>query len=88
MVFCENERPPSCDMGTQGLNKKNMCKIHDSFDEAIDGLDKKRRVSYHNLKKIIRQIRPTSDKVVGTLNKKRKVVSQKLGESEIHPSCH
>jgi hypothetical protein len=40
------------------------------------------------LKKIIRQIRPTSDKVIETLNKKRKVVPQKLGEREIHPSCH
>jgi hypothetical protein len=40
------------------------------------------------LKKIIRQICSTSDKVIETLNKKREVVSQKLGESEIHPSCH
>jgi hypothetical protein len=40
------------------------------------------------LKKIIRQIRPTFDKVIETLNKKRKVVSHKMGESEIHPSCH
>ena len=88
MFFCENESPPSCDMGRRGLNKKNMHKIHDSCDEAIDGLEKKRRVSYHNLKKIIRQIRPTSDKVIETLNKKCKIVSEKLGESEIHPNCH
>jgi hypothetical protein len=74
-LFCENENHPSCDMGRQGLNKKNMYKIHDSCDEAIDGLDKKPRVSYHNLKKIIRQICPTSDKVIETLNKKLKVVS-------------
>jgi hypothetical protein len=77
MIFCENESPPSCDMGKQVLNKKNMRKIHDSCDEAIDRLDKKRCVSYHNLKKIIHQIRPTSDKVIEALNKKRKVVSHK-----------
>jgi hypothetical protein len=65
-----------------------MRKIHDSCDEAIDRLDKKHRVSYHNLKKNIRQIRSTFDKVIEALKKKRKVVSQKLGESEIHPSCH
>jgi DNA-directed RNA polymerase subunit F len=65
-----------------------MHKIHDSCDEAIDHLDKIRRVSYHNLKKNICQIRSTSDKVVEALNKNRKVVSQKLGESEIHPSCN
>jgi hypothetical protein len=40
------------------------------------------------LKTIIRQIRSTSDMVIEALNKKRKVVSQKLGESEIHPICH
>jgi hypothetical protein len=40
MFFCENESPPSCDMGRQGLNKKNIHKIHDSCDEAIDGLNK------------------------------------------------
>jgi hypothetical protein len=88
MIFSENETPPSCDMGRQGLNKKKMRKIHDSCDEAIDRLDKKRRVSYHNLKKIVCQICPTSDKVIEALNKKRKAISQKLGESEIHPSCH
>jgi hypothetical protein len=35
MLFSENETPPGCDMGRQGLNKKNMCKIHGSCDEAI-----------------------------------------------------
>jgi hypothetical protein len=65
-----------------------MRRIHFSCDEAIEGLNKKRRVSYHNLKKIIRQIRPTSDKQIEALNKKRKIVSEKLGESEIHPNCH
>jgi hypothetical protein len=86
MLFSENETPPDCDMGRQGLNKKNMRKIHDSCDEAIEGLNKKRRVSYHNLKKNIHQIRPTCDKAIEALNKKRKVVSEKLGESEIHLS--
>jgi hypothetical protein len=38
MIFCENKSPPSCDMGKQVLNKKNMLKIHDSCDEAIDHL--------------------------------------------------
>jgi hypothetical protein len=65
-----------------------MRKIHDICDEAIEGLNKKHRVSYHNLKKIIRQIHLTCDKAIEALNKKCKVVSQKLGESEIHPSCH
>ena len=75
MFFSEIETPPSCDMGRQGLNKKNMRKIHDSCDEAIERSNQKCRVSYHNLKKIIRQIRPTSDKVIETLNKKCRVVS-------------
>ena len=65
-----------------------MRKIHDSCDEAIDDLDEKCRVSYHNLKKIIRQIHPTLDKKIEALNKKRKIVSEKLGESEIHPNFH
>ena len=65
-----------------------MHKIHENCDEAIDCLDKKRRVSYHNLKKIIRQICPTCDKAIEALNRKCKLVSQKLGESEIYPICH
>jgi hypothetical protein len=65
-----------------------MHKIHVICDEAIEGLNKKRRLSYHNLKKIIHQIRPACDKAIEALNKKRKVVIQKLGESEIHPSSH
>jgi hypothetical protein len=88
MLFSENETPPDCDMGRHGLNKKNMRKIHDSGDEAIEGLNKKRRLSYHNLKKIVRQIRPTCDKAIEALNKKLKLVSQKVGESQIHPICH
>jgi hypothetical protein len=40
MLFSENETPPGCDMGRQGLNKKNMREIHDSCDEAIKGLKK------------------------------------------------
>jgi hypothetical protein len=88
MIFSENETPPSCDMGRQGLNKKNMRKIHDNCDESIEGLNKKCRSSYQNLKNIIRQICPTCDKAIEALNKKCKLVSQKLGESEIHPICH
>jgi hypothetical protein len=88
ILFSENETALGCDMGRHGLNKKNMRKIHDSCDEAIDRLDKKCRVSYHNLKKIIHQIHSTYDKVIEALNKTRKVVFQKLAESEIHPSCH
>jgi hypothetical protein len=65
-----------------------MHRIHFSCDEAIKGLNEKSRVSYHNLKKIIRQIRLTSDKQIEALNKKRKIVYEKLGESEIHPNCH
>jgi hypothetical protein len=44
-----------------------MRRIHFSCDEAIEGLNKKRRVSYHNLKNIIRQIRSTSDKQIEAL---------------------
>ena len=88
MLFSQNESPPGCDMRRKGSNKKNMRRIHFSCDEAIEGLNKKSRVSYHNLKKIIRQIRPTSDKQIKALNKKRKIVSEKLSESEIHPNCH
>jgi hypothetical protein len=51
MLFSQNESPPSCDMGRQGLNKKNMHRIHFNCDEVRECLNKKRRVSYHNLKK-------------------------------------
>jgi hypothetical protein len=88
MLFSQNESPPGCDMHRQGLNKKNMRRIHFSCDEPIEGLNKKRRVSYHNLKKIIRQIRLTSDKKIEALNKKHKIVSEKLGETKIHPNCY
>jgi hypothetical protein len=88
MSFSENESPLDCNMGRQGLNKKNMCRIHFSCDEAIECLNKKCRVSYHNLEKIIRQIRLTSNKQIDALNKKHKIVYEKLGESEIHPNFH
>jgi hypothetical protein len=88
MFFSQNESPPGCNMGRHGLNKKKMCRIHSSCDEAIEGLNKKCRVSYHNLKKIICQIRPTSDKEIKALNKKCKIVSKKMDESEIHPNFH
>jgi hypothetical protein len=44
MIFSENETSLDCDMGIQGLNKKNMCKIYDSCDEAKEGLIKQCKV--------------------------------------------
>jgi hypothetical protein len=87
-LFSENETCIDCDMAIEGLNKKMMCGIHHSFDEPIHGLNKKRRVSYHNLKKTMYQIRPSCDETTQALNKKRILGYQNLGQSEIHPNFH
>jgi hypothetical protein len=70
MFFSENETPPGCDMDIHGLNKKYMHEIHHSCDEAIQGLNKTRRVSYHNLKKVISKICPSCDEAIHPLKKK------------------
>jgi ribosomal protein L34E len=44
-----------------------------SCDEAIQGLNKKRRLSYHNLKKVMREIHPSCDEAIQGLNKKRRL---------------
>jgi hypothetical protein len=44
-----------------------------NFDKAIQGLNKKHRLSYHNLKKIMREIRPSCDEAIQGLNKKRRL---------------
>jgi hypothetical protein len=42
----------------------NENKTHPSCDEAIRGLNKKCRLTYHNLKKVIREIRPSCDEAI------------------------
>jgi hypothetical protein len=48
----------------------NENETHPSCDEAIQGLNKKRRLTYHNLKKVIRETRPSCDEAIQGLNKK------------------
>jgi hypothetical protein len=88
MRFSENETPPGCYMAIQGLNKKSMREIHHNYDEATQGLNTKRRVSYLNLKKVMCKIRPSYDEAIQALNKKRRLSYHNLNESEIHPSRH
>jgi hypothetical protein len=61
MIFSENETLVGSDMAIEGLNEKTMSEIHYSCDEPIQGLNKKPRVIYQNLKKTMRQIRPNCD---------------------------
>jgi hypothetical protein len=76
-----------------------MREIRPSCDEAIQGLNKKRRLSYHNLKKFIRKREkniggigntgvPVSSvnasQTTSNVHKRRMLFNQ----SEIHPSCH
>jgi hypothetical protein len=49
-----------------------------SFDEAIQGLNKLRRITYHNLKKVIREIHPSCDQAIEGLNKKRRLTYHNL----------
>jgi hypothetical protein len=65
-----------------------MREIHYSCDETIQGLNKKPRVSYHNLKKTMRQIRPSCDEATQALKKKCSLRYQHLGQREIHHNFH
>jgi hypothetical protein len=60
-----------------------------SCDKAIQGLNKKCRLSYHKLEKIMSEIRPSCDEAIQGLNKKRRLSYRNLKKitREIHPSC-
>jgi hypothetical protein len=47
-------------------------------DKAIQGLNKKRRLIYHNLKNFMREICPSCDEAIQGLNKKRRLSYQIL----------
>jgi hypothetical protein len=56
-------------------------------DKAIHGLNKKRRLSYHNLKRIMHEIRPSCDEAIQGLNKKHRLSYHNLKKimHEIRP---
>jgi hypothetical protein len=75
-----------------------MREIHPNCDESIKGLNKKCRLSYHNLKKFIRERKKTgsignivipvssvnANQTTSNLHKGRMLFNQ----SEIHPNYH
>jgi hypothetical protein len=73
---------PSCDEATQALNKKRrlhyqhlgQSEIHRNFHQLIVPLGKKRRLSYHNLKKVMRERK----KYIATLPIREKATYENL----------
>jgi hypothetical protein len=76
-----------------------MHKIRPSCDEAIQGLNKKRRLSYHNSKKVIRERKNYIGSIENTIGSVSSVNSRKttsnlhkcrmlFNQNETHPSCH
>jgi hypothetical protein len=57
------------------FNENETCP---SCDEAIQGLNKKHRLTYHNLKKVIRETHPSCDQAIEGLNKKRRLTYHNL----------